>query len=124
MTLAAGGTVLSSATVCPGYAFDTLGPGGPRLSPDLHWVLVDVLGPFLPGDVARTHALIAVDSGAIIMSTDFPEYAGAPATASPLTWASGEREVLRYNDGKTVSLRDGPLKPVPPLQCAPDSPPA
>jgi len=111
------GVTLSTTTICPGYAFVQIGPGGPQLSPDLHWVLVDVLGPFEPGNVARTHAIVHVSDGTIVLAPNFPEYLGVPTSLLPLAWASGERAVLRYNDGKTEPVRDPPIKAIPALRC-------
>ena len=118
LSVAGDGVTLSTTTICPGYAFVQIGPGEPVLSPDLHWVLVDVLGPFEPGNVPRTHALVQVSDGAIVLAPNFPEYFGVPTSLQALAWASGERAVLRYSDGTTERIRDTPLKPIPTLHCA------
>jgi hypothetical protein len=118
ITLAVAGSVLSSATLCPEYAFDTLGSGGPTVSPDLHWILVDVRGPFEPANVPVTHAIIEVTTGAIVTAPDFPKYLGVPATRDPLAWASGERATLRYKGDKLATIHDPPLHPLPPFDCA------
>ncbi len=110
---------MSTATICPGYEFVAVGAGGPHLSPDLHWILVDVRGPFTPGNVPLTHALAHVATGAVVLSPDFPRYFGVPATRDRLAWASGERATLRYNDGKTATVKDPPLRPLPVTRCAP-----
>jgi len=112
------GAVVSTALVCPGYTFDSFGNGGPRLSPDQHWVLVDVRGPLSPGNVVRTHALINVRTGGLIFATAFPSLLRVPSTNDGLTWASGERSTLRYADGKTYALVDPPRVPLPVERCA------
>ncbi len=112
------GAEFSSTTLCPNYAFDTLGAGGPTLSPDLHWILVDVKGPFEPADVRVRHALIQVTTGALVTSPDFPAYLGVPSTSDPLAWASGERATLRYKNEKLATVRDPPLRRLPALDCA------
>ncbi len=117
LTLASDGDVISMALVCPNYAFDTFGNGGPRLSPDQHWVLVDIRGPFTPGNVPRTHALIHVRTGAVIFSADFPKTLEIPAAPDALAWASGERSTLRYGSGKTVALHDPLTRTLPKLHC-------
>jgi hypothetical protein len=118
LTVVSGTALLATATLCPGFAFDPLGVGGPRLSPSLHFVLVDVLGPFAPGDVRRTSAIVDVATGAVVLAPDFPQYFGVPSSALPLQWVSGERAVLRYDDGKTAAVREPPLKPLPPPGCS------
>lgn len=118
LTLASDGVVISTALVCPGYAFDSFGNGGPRLSPDQHWVLVDIRGPFAPGNVPRNHALVNVRTGTVIAAPDFPALLDIPAAPDALAWASGERSTLRYASGKTVPLRDPLRRAVPKLRCA------
>ncbi len=118
ITIAVAGSVLSTATVCPNYEFDTLGVGGPTLSPDLHWILIDVRGPFEPADVPVTHALIQVTTGALVTAPDFPAYVGVPSTRGALAWASGERATLRYGDGKLATVKDPPLRALPALDCS------
>lgn len=120
--LESNGHIISTATLCPGFAFDQFGGTGPRFSPDQHWILVDVLGPYAPGNVGRNHALIHVTSGRLVTSTNFEHYLGVPATLETLAWASGERETLRYHDGKTATLRDPPLRELPEQACAPPTP--
>jgi hypothetical protein len=117
ITVAAAGSVISSANLCPNYEFATLGAGGPTLSPDLHWILVDVKGPFEPASVPVTHALIQVTTGAIVMSPDFPAYVGVPSTLDPIAWASGLRATLRYKDETLKPLRDPPARRLPQLDC-------
>jgi hypothetical protein len=118
LTFTSDGVVLSSATLCPAFAFDVLGVGEPTFSPDLHWVLVDVLGPFEPGDVPRTHAIIDVRTGGLVLGPDFPAYVGVPSTTGGLSWASGELATLRYESGgRTVNLHDPPLRPLPVTNC-------
>jgi len=117
ITVVAAGTVLSQANLCPTYQFDTLGPGGPTLSPDLHWILVDVKGPFEPGNVPVTHALIQVTTGALVTAPDFPTYAGVPSSRDPLAWASGLRSTLRYKNESLASLHDPPPRPFPAFDC-------
>ena len=119
LTFSSGNGVLSTATVCPGYRFDQLDAGGPTFSPDFHWVLVDVLGPFEPGDVPRNHALIYVPSGRMILAPQFPYYAGVPSTTETISWASGQRATLRYANGKSATVHDPPLHPLPAQRCAP-----
>ncbi len=111
------GRIVSTATLCPGYQFAQLGIPGPKLSPDQHWILIDVLGPYQPGNVARNHAIVDVRDGRLITAPDFPRYLGVPATLQSLEWASGERATLRYHDGKTAALHDPPLVPFPERPC-------
>jgi len=113
------GHVVSTATICPGFAFDMLGVGGPQFSPDRHWVLVDVRGPFEPGNVPRNHALVRVATGGIVLSSDFPRYLGVPSSLDPVAWASGDRATLRYKDGTTANLKEPPLHPLPAARCGP-----
>ena len=115
------GHIISTATLCPGYQFDQFGRTGPRFSPDQHWILVDVLGPFAPGNVERNHVLVHVTTGRLVTSPNFQRYLGVPATSQTLAWASGERETLRYEDGKTATLRDPPRE-LPAQTCAPPTP--
>jgi hypothetical protein len=117
LTFSSGNRILSTASVCRGYNFDQLGIGGPKFSPDFHFVLVDVLGPFEPGDVPRNHALISVATGGIILAPSFPHYAGVPMTLDPLSWASGQRATLRYASGKTAAVHE--LHPFPVARCTP-----
>jgi hypothetical protein len=117
ITVAAAGAIISSATLCPNYEFATLGAGGPTLSPDLHWILVDVKGPYEPASVPVTHALIWVTTGAIVMSPDFPAYVGVPNTLDPIAWASGLRSTLRYKNETLEPLRDPPPRSLPALDC-------
>ena len=112
------GRVISTARVCPGYQFVTFGASGPKFSPNQHWILVDVRGPFTPGNVERNRALVHVASGALIASPDFPKYAGVPSTLDALAWASGERATLRYANGKTARVAEPPLHPFPAQRCA------
>jgi hypothetical protein len=112
------GAILSTALVCPGFTFDSFGATGPKLSPDNHWALVDVVGPYTPGNVARTHALVQVTTGAIVLAPNFPTYLGIPASLEPLAWASGERSTLAYPGGKFATLREPPLRPIPSVSCA------
>ena len=109
---------ISTAILCPGYQFDQFGVTGPTFSPDLHWVLVDILGPFEPGNVARNHALVEVTTGAIVRSPEFPEYLGVPSTADPLAWASGERQTLHYAKGSDGAVKVPPLRPIPLSPCS------
>ncbi|GAC1310597.1 MAG: hypothetical protein NVS2B3_06090 [Vulcanimicrobiaceae bacterium] len=118
IVFASDGAVVSTALLCPDYAFDTFGPGGPRLSPDQHWLLVDVRGPFAPANVPRTHALVDVRSGALVLSPDFPMLLAIPAATGELSWASGERATLRYRPGSTVRLHEPLRRRVPPVACA------
>ena len=90
---------------------------GPKFSPDQHWVLVDVLGPFEPGNVARNHAIVDVRTGRFITSADFPHFLGVPSTSQPVSWASGQLATLRYSDGTTVALRDPALHAFPFSRC-------
>lgn len=113
------GRIVSTATICPGFQFDSLGVGGPAFSPDRHWLLVDIRGPFEPGNVPRNHALVEVASGRIVLSSDFPRYLGVPASMDAVAWASGAREMLRYKDGSTATLTEPPLQPLPATHCAP-----
>lgn len=119
ITIDTNGRVISTAELCPGFAFVQFGAAGPKLSPDQHWVLVDVLGPFAPGNVQRTHALVAVLSGRIVTGPDFPGYVGVPNSRDPVMWASGRRAALRYADGSTATVHDPPLRPLPERRCAP-----
>jgi len=118
ITVATAGSVISSVTLCPDYQFATLGAGEPTLSPDLHWILVDVKGPYEPASVPVTHALIQVTTGAIVTSPDFPAYAGVPSTLDPITWASGLRSTLRYKNETLAAVKDPPPRHFPPLACA------
>jgi len=102
------GTIVSTALLCPGYTFDAFGSGGPRLSPDQHWVLVDVRGPYEPGNVARTYVLAYVRTGVVIFGNEFPTAVGAPSPADRIDWSSGERATLRYKDGRKYRLVDPP----------------
>jgi hypothetical protein len=102
------GTIVSTALLCPGYTFDAFGSGGPRLSPDQHWVLVDVRGPYEPGNVARAYVLAYVRSGVVVFGNEFPTAVGAPSPADRIDWSSGERATLRYKDGRTYRLVDPP----------------
>ena len=113
------GTVVSTAIVCPGYAFDEFGTAGPRFSPDNHWVLIDVKGPFTPGNVQRTQALVQVTTGAIVLAPNFPTYLGVPTTLLPIAWASGQRATLAYPNGKSATIVDPPLHPIPSQRCIP-----
>ena len=113
-----GDVTLSTATLCPGFTFDQFGLTGPMFSPDFHWVLVDVLGPFLPGNVARNHALVEVLTGAIVSSPQFPDYLGGPSSLDPDAWASGQRQTLAYKDGRSAVVREPPLRPIPPQRCS------
>ena len=115
------GHIVSTATLCPGFEFSQFGRTGPQFSPDQHWILVDVLGPYEPGNVGRNHALIHVATGRLVTSANFQKYLGVPATLETLAWASGERETLRYHDGKTASLREPPRN-LPEQRCAPATP--
>ncbi len=112
------GHIISTATLCPGFEFAQLGAAGPKLSPDQHWVLVDVLGPFEPGNVQRNHAIVDVRNGRFVVSSDFKKFLGVPGTLLPLGWASGLRATLRYADGTTASLHDPPLQGFPQAPCA------
>ncbi len=118
-----GGHIVSTATLCPGYEFSQLGMTGPKVSPDRHWILIDVLGPYEPGNVGRNHALIQIATGRFIISPNFKTYVAVPGTLQPLSWASGERAALRYADGSTAVVRDPPLRPIPAQECAPPTPP-
>jgi hypothetical protein len=81
-------------------------------------VLVDVLGPFEPGNVARTHALIDVRTGGLVLAPNFPAYVDVPSTLGGLSWASGERATLRYaQEGRSADLHDPPLRPLPITTC-------
>jgi hypothetical protein len=60
-----------------------------------------------------------VASGRIVLSSDFPRYLGVPASLDPVAWASGAREVLRYKDGSTATLKEPPLQALPATRCAP-----
>jgi hypothetical protein len=80
-------------------------------------VLVDVLGPFEPGNVLRDHAVIDVRSGRFVVSRDFKKYLGVPGTLLPVAWASGLRATLRYQDGTTANLHDPPLQDFPQAPC-------
>lgn len=111
------GHIISTATLCPGFEFVQLGAAGPKLSPNQHFVLVDVLGPFAPGNVQRNHAIVDVRSGHYVVSAEFPKYLGIPATMLPVSWASGEFATLRYQDGKTANLHDPPLWRFPATTC-------
>ncbi len=115
------GTVLSTAVVCPGLTFDGFGASGPKLSPDNHWALVDVLGPYTPGNVPRTHALVEVTTGAIVLAPNFPAYLGIPSSLEPLAWASGQRATVAYPNGKSATLHDPPLHAIPTERCTPAS---
>ena len=117
------GHIISTATLCPGFEFSQFGPTGPQFSPDQHWILVDVLGPYQPGNVGRNHVLIHVATGRIVTSANFQTYLGVPATLETLAWASGERQTLRYHDGKTAALRE-PSRDLPEQRCAPAAPAA
>jgi hypothetical protein len=118
LTFASGDAVISTVTLCPGQVFDQFGIGGPTFSPDFHWVLVDVLGPFAPGNVTRNHALIDVRTGGLILAPRFPAYVEVPSTLGGLSWASGLRATLRYApDGRTADLHDPPLRPLPIPSC-------
>ncbi len=115
--LDAGGRIVSTATVCPGFTFSQLGKTGPKVSPDRHWILVDVLGPYEPGNVGRNHALIQIATGRFVTSPDFKTYIGVPATLQPLEWASGQRATLRYANGTTAAVHDPPPHPLPGQRC-------
>ncbi len=117
-----GGHIVSTATVCPGYTFSQLGVSGPKVSPDRHWILVDVLGPYEPGNIGRNHALVQIATGRLVTSPNFKAYVGVPGTLAPLAWASGERASLRYADGSTAVVHDPPPHPLPAVQCAPPTP--
>ncbi len=119
LTLASNGAIVSTAVICPEFAFDSFGVGGPHFSPDQHWILVDIRGPFAPGNVARNHALVNVRSGAVILSPDFPSVLEIPIAADGVSWASGERSTLRYTNGKTFALRDPIRRPLAKRVCAP-----
>ena len=111
------GHIISTATLCTGFEFVQLGVAGPKLSPDQHWVLVDVLGPFEPGNVQRNHAIVDVRSGRFVVSSDFKKYLGVPGTLLPIAWASGQRATLRYEDGALATLHDPPLQGFPQTPC-------
>ena len=111
------GHVLSTAVVCPGYVFDSFGPTGPQFSPDNHWLLVDVKGPFTPGNVPRTHALVRVATGDIVLAPNFPAYLGIPTSLEPMAWASGRRSTVAYGDGKSATLEE-PHRAIPPQRCS------
>jgi hypothetical protein len=113
----ANGVVLSTAVLCPGFAFDQFGAYGPKLSPDNHWALVDVQGPFTPGNVPRTEALVRVVTGELVFAPNFPAYLGVPATLVPISWASGQRATLVYPGGKSATIADPPLRPIPAPHC-------
>ena len=117
LQFSSGGRVISTATLCPGYTFDQFGVTGPTFSPDLHWVLVDVLGPFEPGNVARNHAIIEVTTGAIVPSAEFPEYLGVRSSPDALAWASGERQTLHYTSGADATVHEPPLHQIPATTC-------
>ncbi|MBD5633990.1 MAG: hypothetical protein IAI49_05870 [Candidatus Eremiobacteraeota bacterium] len=112
------GTILSTAVICPGLRFDRFGVSGPQLSPDNHWLLVDVIGPFSPGNVPRTHALVQVATGAVVLAPNFPTYLGVPTSLQPIAWASGQRATLAYPNGKSATLREPPLRPIPAERCS------
>jgi len=114
LSFTSGGTLISTVTLCPGAVFQQIGTGGPTFSPDLHWVLVDVVGPFEPGNVPRSHAIVDVRTGGIVLAPAFPAYLGVPFTLGGLAWASGQRATLRYADnGRSARLHDPPLRPLP-----------
>jgi hypothetical protein len=113
------GAVLSTAVICPGFTFDRFGITGPRLSPDNHWVLIDVIGPYTPGNVPRTHALVEVETGALVLAPNFPTYLGVPTALEPLAWASGRRATLAYQNGKFATIHEPLAKRIPALACAP-----
>lgn len=117
LTFSSGDKVISTATLCPAYNFDQFGAGGPTFSPDFHFVLVDVLGPFTPGNVPRNRALITVATGGIVLAPDFPSYAGVPLTLDKLSWASGQRATLRYSNGHTATVHEPPPHPFPLAHC-------
>jgi len=117
LTFSSAGKLISTATLCQGYTFDQFGAGGPKFSPDFHFVLVDVLGPFTPGNVPRNRALVAVATGGIILAPDFPGYAGIPITLDKLSWASGQRSTLRYANGHTATVHDPPPRAFPLAHC-------
>lgn len=119
LTLASDGAIVSTAVICPGYAFDSFGSGGPHFSPDQHWILVDIRGPFAPGSVPRNHALVNVRTGTVVASPDFPTMLEIPSAPDGVNWESGERSTLRYANGKTAALRDPMRKSVAKLVCAP-----
>ena len=118
LRFSSGGRTIATATLCPGYKFDQFGVTGPTYSPDLHWVLVDVLGPFLPGNVARNHALIEVATGGIVPSAEFPEYLGVRSTSDTLAWASGQRQNLHYAAGPDATVLEPPLHRIPAPVCS------
>jgi hypothetical protein len=117
LTVDHNGTVLSTALVCAGYAFDRFGKTGPTFSPNQHWILIDVLGPYAPGNVPRTHALVQVATGAIVLAPDFPVYLGIPATIEAPAWASGRLATLTDAKGKTFAVPDPPLRAIPGERC-------
>ena len=117
IVLASDAAIVSTATLCPGYTFVSFGVGGPTFSPDQHWLLVDVLGPYTPGNVARTHALVDVRTGRLVFATEFARLLGIPDAPDALSWASGERETLRYGDGHTRALVEPPKRPLPERRC-------
>jgi len=120
--LDAGGRIVSTATVCPGYTFSQLGATGPKVSPNRHWILIDILGPYEPGNVGRNHALVQISTGRTVISPNFKAYLGVPGTLQPLSWISGERATLRYANGTSAALRDPPPRPIPPEHCGPSTP--
>jgi len=103
--------------VCAGYTFDSFGNGGPQFSPDQHWVLVDVRGPYTPGNVARTHVLVNVRTGHLVFAPNFLRTLGVPNASDALAWVSGERETLRYGSGATHALVDPPKSQLPLERC-------
>jgi hypothetical protein len=116
------GRIVSTAIVCPGYEFDQFGTTGPRFSPDNHWVLVDVKGPFTPGNVPRTHALVEVTSGRIVLAPNFQTYLGIPPSLEPIAWASGQRATVAYPNGKSAPIHDPPLRALPAERCGAGTP--
>lgn len=118
LMLVSRGAIVSTAAICPGFTFVGFGNGGPHLSPDQHWVLVDILGPYAPGNVPRTAALVYVRSGAVVRSPDFPSTLGIPNATAGVSWVSGERATLRYANGKTAGVHDPPFRPLPVERCS------
>ncbi len=120
--LAARGHIISTATVCPGFTFSQLGATGPKLSPNRHWILVDVLGPYEPGNVVRNHVIVQVTTGKFVTSPNFKAYLGVPSSLQPIAWASGERATLRYADGSLATVHDPPIHVIPVARCAAPTP--
>lgn len=119
VVVASDGRIISTTVACAGFRFAQFGEAGPKFSPDQHWILVDLLGPLEPGNVPRVHAIVDVRHGGFVIDRDFTRYLGIAASPKALSWASGRRAAIRYDDGSAAEIEQRRVRPFPAERCAP-----